>query len=103
MSADLVVMLEPIGTDELADYASPRPSAVTLRRRRARVLLVVALAVVALAWGASRTETAFGGAPASAPERRSAPPTYLVQPGDTLWTIAHQLQPEGDVRSLVRK
>ena len=104
MSAGLVVRLDATAADELVDYAPPlRPSAVTFRRRRVRVLMVAALALVALAWGASRTETAFGGAPASAPERRPAPATYLVQPGDTLWTIAHQLQPRGDVRPLVRK
>ena len=26
---------------------------------------------------------------------------YTVQPGDTLWSIARSLQPEGDVRPLV--
>ena len=103
MSAQLVVMLDPTGADELADYAPRGRSAVTLRRRRARAFVVTALVLVALAWGASRAQTAFGGAPASAPERRLPPATYLVQPGDTLWTIAHQLQAEGDVRPLVRK
>ena len=103
MSAELALLLDATGADELADYAPRRPAADTLRRRRASVLLVVALALVALAWGVARTETALGGVPASAPERRPAPATYLVQPGDTMWTIAHQLQPAGDVRPLVRK
>jgi hypothetical protein len=26
-----------------------------------------------------------------------------VQPGETLWSIAHQLQPQGDVRGLVHR
>ena len=37
--------------------------------------------------------------PAAAPA--VAAHAYVVQPGDTLWSIARQLQPEGDVRPLV--
>jgi len=31
----------------------------------------------------------------------AAPATKVVQPGDTLWSIARELQPEGDMRPLV--
>jgi LysM repeat protein len=55
----------------------------------ARILVLVLLA--ALVWAViARASTAAG------PER-----TYVVQPGDTLWSIARRLQPEGDVRPLV--
>lgn len=105
MTGELSVMWEPSGAAELSAYVPRRSATVTLRRRRARLLVLVLVAVLALAWWAARSEAAFGGVPASAPERRLTPPTstYLVQPGDTLWTVARQLQPEGDVRSLVRK
>jgi len=53
-----------------------------------------------------------GGAqagPAASPDRRVAPAmsgadtprTYVVKQGDTLWSIARQLQPGGDVRPVV--
>jgi hypothetical protein len=87
---------------ELAIYGASRPSAGTLRRRRVRALLAVLLLAIALAWGAVRTAAALGGEPASAPERRPGPITYVVEPGDTIWSIARRLQPSGDVRDLVR-
>ena len=39
---------------------------------------------------------------ASVPERRPGPSVHVVQPGETLWSVARSLQPEGDVRPLVR-
>jgi LysM repeat protein len=48
-----------------------------------------------------------GDGPLSAPHQ--APPVlvseriHVVQPGDTLWSIARTLQPEGDVRRLVQQ
>jgi len=42
------------------------------------------------------------GAAASATAGVPAPSTtYVVQPGDTLWTIARHLHPSGDIRALV--
>lgn len=84
-------------------YVPGRRPAFVARRRRMRALLLGGLAMVAVAAGAARLEAAFGGVPASVPERRPVPATYLVQPGDTLWSIARGLQPSGDVRPLVRE
>jgi LysM repeat protein len=42
---------------------------------------------------------AAAGSAATAPRRAAS--GYVVQPGDTLWSIARRLQPEGDVRPLV--
>ena len=80
-----------------------RPSAAAYRRRRLAALFlivfVVLLARAAFGW--------LGGGPLTASEPTSLSPrlqaSYVVQPGDTLWTIARQLQPQGDVRPLVTK
>jgi nucleoid-associated protein YgaU len=65
-------------------------------------LALAALAVFAFCL-APRVGSAFGSAPASAPVRGPDPIVYVVQPGDTLWSIARQAQPEGDVRPLVAR
>jgi LysM repeat protein len=49
---------------------------------------------------------ALGGGPLAASETPAgrgggAAAVYVVQPGDTYWTIARHLQPTGDVRTLV--
>jgi LysM domain len=69
---------------------------VVLRRRRVAALVFTVAALL----GAVRAVAAFGAGPASGPERR--PPIHLVQPGETLWSIAESLDP-GDVRGLVRR
>ena len=93
----------PAIDDELVGYVSTGPHARRYRRRRCWAgLAVLGLAAVPV-WGAVRGAAALGGDPASVPERRPAPALHVVQPGETLWSIARSLQPEGDVRSLVRQ
>jgi nucleoid-associated protein YgaU len=77
----------------------------TYARRRAAAALAF-LALVALA--AAAVLGFLGGGPLAAPEpssagavRTVAARTYVVQPGDTLWSIARRAQPTGDVRRLV--
>lgn len=67
-----------------------------LRRRRVAALVFSVAALL----GAVRAVAAFGAGPASGSERR--PPIHVVQPGETLWSIAESLDP-GDVRGLVRR
>lgn len=95
------VALEPL-------YVQPtpvKPSRTVLARRRvaAALLFIVALAVVAMA--VSSVVSTLGDVPASVSERRTpspaAPRWHVVEQGDTLWSIARGLQPEGDVRRLV--
>ncbi|MBV8234473.1 MAG: LysM peptidoglycan-binding domain-containing protein [Acidimicrobiia bacterium] len=61
------------------------------------MLLVVVAARAALG--------ALGGGPLAAPGtpagRGGSAAVYVVQPGDTYWSIARRLQPSGDVRALV--
>ena len=101
----------------------PAPTVRTLRRRRLMVLLAALTTAVLLVVAASRAAATFRDVPASVPERRPVPALdatatatatagsaaaerhaasgYVVQPGDTLWSIARRLQPEGDLRPLV--
>ena len=43
---------------------------------------------------------ALGGAPLATSERRP-PLTYVVRPGDSLWTIAGRVAPNSDPRGVV--
>jgi Tfp pilus assembly protein FimV len=44
-----------------------------------------------------REPAAYGAAGQSVPARA----VYVVQPGDTIWSIAHDLDPTGDTRAAV--
>ena len=68
------------------------------------VLAVAAMLVVAvLAWmgGATRAEAAGSGSPPSAVYRNLT--RVIVQPGESLWTIATQAEPAADPRSVVQQ
>ncbi len=95
-------------TSTLPTIRLPRPSSAVYLRRRLFVaaLVLAALVAVGLLLGA------LGGGPLTASEAGSpdvltvsletvSASTHVVVPGDTLWSIARQLQPEGDVRPLV--
>ncbi|MDP8937285.1 MAG: LysM peptidoglycan-binding domain-containing protein [Actinomycetota bacterium] len=96
----------------LAQCPRPAPSPATRRRRAApseltyrRRRTAAAGIVVALVMAVQGLLAVVGGA--GAPERSAAPvapdrfSTYVVQPGDTLWTIARGIDPDGDPRPLV--
>ena len=86
----------------------PRPRLVVVpppavfRRRRVLVAGVLLVVFVLAALAVGRVATVLGGAPASVPEHRPGAVDHVVQPGDTLWSIAQSLQPGGDVRPLVQ-
>jgi hypothetical protein len=75
------------------------------RRRRALALasLATVLVVVVLLAGAISARLAGGGHPSSAVGAPSpiAAHEWVVQPGDTLWSIAAELAPEADPRAVV--
>jgi Tfp pilus assembly protein FimV len=94
-----------------------RPGARIYRRRRLAVLtaalglvLIIGLVMAQAGRGTGadvrmapadapivRNPAAYGAAGQSVPARS----VYVVQPGDTLWSIAHDLDPSGDTRAMV--
>ena len=93
-----------------------RPGARTYVRRRLMVLFVALIVVGVIGLVASHgstTRTDVNVAPASAPvvhdpaaygaagQPMPARAVYVVQPGDTVWTIARKLDPNGDPRAVV--
>jgi nucleoid-associated protein YgaU len=103
------------------------PRAALTGSRGWRVLIMALVAAVGVltaaqfAAGASGAVPAsgFGGAAVSNPVQQGAGPgsgvasgvpvapagvaTYVVQPGDTVWSIARALQPRGDVGRLIAR
>jgi len=91
--------------------ASRRPAhrlhpAVYRRRRLGLVLGLVTVVVVGyLALAGVQALTADAASTGRSPSAVSAAPAagsvYVVQPGDTVWSIARGMQPAGDIRALV--
>ena len=86
-------------------YIAPRRDlTLTYRRRRLVALLLLVALTVALVLAVRSVTATLGGVPASAPEGTIDDPparVVVVQPGDTVWTIARAVEPDGDVRPLV--
>ena len=84
----------------------PAPAATVLLRRRLAALLLMVTCVVAVAVGAQAAlrplvASPGGGASAASGVTQSTG-GYTVQPGDTLWSVAAAIAPEGaDVRATV--
>ena len=91
---------------------SDRHPAVIARRRRARarrrrIALGVSsgavLVALALPWGGAGRHPLATPGPVLAGAAASPNGVYVVQPGDTMWTIAERLDPAGDPRPVVQK
>ena len=81
----------------------PGPATFLRRRIVAAVLVVAVLLALRLVAGAVVAEVLPGStwAGAGATEAPAGSATYVVQPGDTLWTIADGLDRPGDIRATV--
>jgi Tfp pilus assembly protein FimV len=75
----------------------PRVSATTYWRRR----LAVLLGAVVLVLAAGQAAAALGSSPLAAPGRPPSVVRYVVQPGDSLWTVAGHVAPKEDPRQVV--
>jgi hypothetical protein len=90
-----------------APGARTRPRTRLTRRGRIVVSVLVPavmLLVAALAWiaGATRADAAgSGGPPPSAVYRNLRP--VIVQPGESLWTVAVQAEPGADPRGVIQQ
>jgi hypothetical protein len=113
-----VLQLEPRFGDRLGPFApaepirrlrviepnrQPRPRPARRHQRavyrRRRVL--AALVGLGLVLTIARAGTALGGLTLAAPERLPHVQHVVVQPGDTLWSIARRAVPGHDVRPVV--
>ena len=78
--------------------ARPQPVSAAIYRRRQLAALAVVLVLVAsavlLVARVARADAGLDGRP-------STPLVYVVQPGDTLWSIADTVAPETDRREAV--
>lgn len=102
-------------TDRARRSTPARPSPAVYRRRRVAALVLFLLVIVSVTAGGSLALRALGSGPLTATGATSAATgegvriavqpvarsIYVVRSGDTVWTIARTLQPEGDVRPLV--
>lgn len=79
----------------LRTSAPARLPAGVYRRRRVVAAVVLAASLVAGATGLAM----LGDGPEPISPAASRP--HIVLPGDTMWSIARSLQPEGDLRPLV--
>jgi LysM domain len=83
-----------------------RPTVRLTRRGRTLVAILAAVAlllVVALAWlaGTARAQASLHGAPPGAVYRNLT--EVVVQPGQSLWSIASTARPTGDPRTVVQE
>ena len=89
-----------------------RPTPAIYRRRRLAAVLVLCAVVAAVLLLTGPVLRASVGVLGGSPLTPSEPPaasgmrpvathTYVVQPGDTLWSLARRIQPSGDIRPLV--
>jgi hypothetical protein len=81
-----------------------RPTAATFWRRRFAAALVTLAIVVPAVSLAAQAGSALGGSSLAAPERHPTAENLtrvVVEPGDTLWSIAEQLVDGGDPRPVV--
>ena len=80
----------------------PHPNARLYRRRRVGAALAVTVLVIcAGVMTRGGAGLVIGEADARHEQHRQV--VHVVQPGDTLWAIARELQPIGDVRPLVAR
>jgi len=94
----------PPGLPSARSAGRGQPSAAARRLRAAMVVVAVAAVGTLLGAGslAGAEQATEPGSPRLVAQGVDAP-SHVVQPGETLWSLARRLQPEGDVRPLVAR
>ncbi|MFZ1488730.1 MAG: LysM peptidoglycan-binding domain-containing protein [Ilumatobacteraceae bacterium] len=95
----MAIAIDPRFVIELQPTRAGHPSAATYRRRRLVTLFVAVALLGALLLGAESVLAGRGDGPASVPAAGAAGSAgaegavvrYVVQPGDTLWSIARRM------------
>jgi hypothetical protein len=95
----MVAITHPTPLRPLLPLPDRPVTAATYRRRRLVAGLLVVLVLVVVVLTASRL--VGGGATPVDRSRPIAEVSVLVQPGDTVWSIAESLAGTGDVRPIV--
>jgi LysM repeat protein len=80
-----------------ATRPSPARGAVRLTRRGRLFVLLTLATLLLVAFSLGRTSADAGNAPAA------PAPTTVVQPGETLWSIARRVAPGADPRATVAR
>jgi nucleoid-associated protein YgaU len=114
VSIEMVAVMYPVetpsrrGAGVLPGPAAParrRPRAASRCHRSAATYWRRRIVAVGIALGtvltAAHAGAALGGSPLTASGRRPHVVTHIVQPGDTLWKIAGELDPKADPREIV--
>jgi len=97
-AAPLRPALHPVGSHrQPRPRAARRPSPAVLRRRR----LLAALVGLGLLLTMARAGVALAGSSVPTSERLPHERTVVVEPGDTLWSIAGELAPDRDRREVI--
>jgi hypothetical protein len=79
----------------------PRPARSHQRAVYRRRRILAALVGLGLVLTVARAGAALGGSSLATPERLPHVQQVVVQPGDTLWSIARRVAPGHDVRPVV--
>jgi hypothetical protein len=83
------------------DLVRVSPAAYGRRRAVAAGAALVVVAVLVLVFHGLVARVGSGAL--TAPDRPGAAQAYVVQPGDSFWSVARRLQPHGDPRPLVSR
>ena len=95
----LVLVPHAASTPSKRSSRSKRSTGPYLRRRLGVAVAAMVLAVAVV--GVSSTRFADAGQARPAGDAPAGASVVIVQPGDTLWSLAREVQPDGDIRPLV--
>jgi len=95
--------LAVVRTRPVAGPARTTLPVTVYRRRRVVAVLMLVSVVAALALALQGLSASFGDGPLADSRQATPTGTYVVQPGDTFWSIAGRLRPDEDPRPLVAR